>query len=1165
MHWNKTVLFRVISTWKNIGSIILVLIFMCTDYSVVNAVPRQDVVLQIVMPYQSLAENKYQSTHVRTKERIKHGREIAYRNLRRQFVIDSWLNFTQSESPAEILSLYCNQIFKKPVNTILSLNHGSGTESSNNYILQLADHLGYPVISWDPHYPGALQSNEDSRVLQIAPTIYHQCQAMQKILNRYNWTDFSLVTTKITSHVDFINCMRDMVRRTSVSQGFTTKAKYNILSSVTADIGDTDDYEQTEAAIKAALKIVKDSVSRVIILHAGDIETLDIMDAAKEIGLTDPKYVWLLTSSSIGRIGRSTTFPVGVLGIMYNETQDMIEEAMKTSIRIWAMGLEKLARNPLLSRVMMHPNHTCSNSSQEYWKKGFWLYRAMRDVVIKDPPVSFSSNGVIEYVKFNIYNVRPSTNPTYARRGWNEFTSVGTISPKEVNGKMDMRIEMDEVVWPGNAVFPPKGKPERRFFKIVTLKEPPYISYVPPDAETGTCGSHAIPCKLTVDPKKPDEYGNATINEDGLVEYCCAGLCVDLLKILSTKMNFDYEMHEVSDREWGIKQQNGEWTGLVKDMMEQKAEMVITSIKINHERATAMDFSTPFLETGITIMVALRKGAISATAFLEPYDYPSWCLILVFSVHATGASIFIFEWLSPAGLDKGRRSMREHKFSLFRSFWLIWAMLFGASVSTDNPRGMSSRFLANVWALFALVFLASYTANLAAFMITIEEYYDLSGIEDWRLMNPTAVTPHFKFATKPGGSTEDNLRKNYPRMHRYMQKYNKSEVVDGIHALKIGEIHAFIYDATVLEYLAGRDKECNLITVGKWYAMTGYGVGFPKGSPYIDEVNDIILELQNNGELDRLQKFWLAGACHAMKDKKDKTSQKIGILNFTSAFILLAAGVTLATILMLLEHFYFKFGRRCLKKYDKTGCCALVSLSMGKSLTFEQSVLDAVEYQKRHKCKDPLCETQLWTVRHELDLALIKLEKMRDDLVQIEPNCKEFTNPCIDITSEDQYKSRAPNGTSNAQSSNQNSGPLYETPDSLRQTTENHVGNSVPCDFQNRVFERPETVSPPSVGENNKNKSDLEKKRSQFRRSPSYTNAISIDSNDSKDVSTLNTIEPPPSYTEASPKRCPSYSQAVEESPLLSRNNGDKHNMKTKYFDGKYYVGVVRDTDDSAL
>lgn len=63
------------------------------------------------------------------------------------------------------------------------------------------------------------------------------------------------------------------------------------------------------------------------------------------------------------------------------------------------------------------------------------------------------------------------------------------------------------------------------------------------------------------------------------------------------------------------------------------------------------------------------------------------------------------------------------------------------------------------------------------------------------------------------------------------------------------EIHAFIYDATVLEYNAGRDEECDLITVGKWYAMTGYGVGFPKGSQYIGEVNKVILDLQMNGKI----------------------------------------------------------------------------------------------------------------------------------------------------------------------------------------------------------------------------------------------------------------------------------------------------------------------------
>lgn len=81
------------------------------------------------------------------------------------------------------------------------------------------------------------------------------------------------------------------------------------------------------------------------------------------------------------------------------------------------------------------------------------------------------------------------------------------------------------------------------------------------------------------------------------------------------------------------------------------------------------------------------------------------------------------------------------------------------------------------------------------------------------------------------------------------------------------------------------------------------------------------------GDIERLQEFWLSGACHAKKDKKDKkSSNKIGILNFISAFILLAAGVLLGVMLLVLEHLYFKSGRKCLKKYDKCGCCALVSL-----------------------------------------------------------------------------------------------------------------------------------------------------------------------------------------------------------------------------------------------
>jgi hypothetical protein len=52
----------------------------------------------------------------------------------------------------------------------------------------------------------------------------------------------------------------------------------------------------------------------------------------------------------------------------------------------------------------------------------------------------------------------------------------------------------------------------------------------------------------------------------------------------------------------------------------------------------------------------------------------------------------------------------------------------------------------------------------------------------------------------------------------------------------------------VLEYLVGQDSECVLLTVGSWFAMTGYGVGFPRHSKFRDLVNQQLMEYRENGK-----------------------------------------------------------------------------------------------------------------------------------------------------------------------------------------------------------------------------------------------------------------------------------------------------------------------------
>lgn len=59
---------------------------------------------------------------------------------------------------------------------------------------------------------------------------------------------------------------------------------------------------------------------------------------------------------------------------------------------------------------------------------------------------------------------------------------------------------------------------------------------------------------------------------------------------------------QVEDKAWGGKNRNGEWNGLMRDILESKADLAMTSLKITTERSEIIDFSMPFMGTvsGVT-------------------------------------------------------------------------------------------------------------------------------------------------------------------------------------------------------------------------------------------------------------------------------------------------------------------------------------------------------------------------------------------------------------------------------------------------------------------------------------------------------------------------------------------------------------------------------------
>lgn len=208
---------------------------------------------------------------------------------------------------------------------------------------------------------------------------------------------------------------------------------------------------------------------------------------------------------------------------------------------------------------------------------------------------------------------------------------------------------------------------------------------------------------------------------------CCYGYCIDLLEKLAEDLPFDFDLYIVGDGKYGA-WKNGRWTGLVGDLLSGTAHMAVTSFSINSARSQVIDFTSPFFSTSLGILVRIRDTASPIGAFMWPLHWTMWVGIFV-ALHLTALFLTLYEWKSPYGMTPhGRNRMKI--FSYSSALNLCYAILFGRTVSSKTPKCWTGRFLMNLWAIFCLLVLSSYTANLAAVMVGEKTFEELSGIHD---------------------------------------------------------------------------------------------------------------------------------------------------------------------------------------------------------------------------------------------------------------------------------------------------------------------------------------------------------------------------------------------------------------------------------------------------
>uniref|UniRef100_A0A669DFL0 Glutamate receptor n=1 Tax=Oreochromis niloticus TaxID=8128 RepID=A0A669DFL0_ORENI len=713
--------------------------------------------------------------------------------------------------------------------------------------------------------------DEKSTFFQFGAALQQEALLMLAIMEEYDWHVFSIVTSKFPGYQEFISTLRITVDHSFV--------RWDLQSVVTLDAVDGDPNSKSHIALKRIQ-------SPVILLYCSKDEAVYIMEEARSLGLIGAGYIWIVSSLTTGNPDFTPeVFPLGMISVSYDDWEYPLETRVRDGVGIISSAATFMLREKgELPEAQSSCYSTASDRSpgklppsalhmMHVWNEG-------RDLSFT--PDGYQANPKLVVIVLNV------------ERKWEKMG-------RWENGTLSLMFP----VWPRYNSYGDEDADENHL-SIVTLEEKPFVIVDNVDILTGTCMRNSVPCPKRT--QKTDEERT-----------CCKGFCIDILKKIARNVKFTYDLYLVTNGKHG-KKINNVWNGMVGEVVYKKAEMAVGSLTINEERSEVIDFSVPFVETGISVMVSRSNGTVSPSAFLEPFSASVWVMMFVMLLIVTAIAVFLFEFVSPLGFNRNLAQGKDPhgpSFTIGKAIWLLWGLVFNNSVPVQNPRGTTSKFIVSVWAFFAVIFLASYTANLAAFMIQEEFVDQVTGLSDKKFQSPYSYSPPFRFGTVPNGSTERNIRKNYPDMHQYMTKYHQTGVVDALISLKTGKLDAFIYDAAVLNYMAGRDDGCKLVTIGSGYifATTGYGIALQKGSYWKRLVDLAILSIIGDGEMEELEAQWLTGICH--NEKNEVMSSQLDVDNMAGVFYMLATAMGLSILTFISEHLFYWRLRYCF-----TGVCS---------------------------------------------------------------------------------------------------------------------------------------------------------------------------------------------------------------------------------------------------
>ncbi|XP_064476798.1 glutamate receptor ionotropic, NMDA 3B-like [Ornithodoros turicata] len=774
---------------------------------------------------------------------------------------------------------------------------------------------GLPVIAYTGHYGDASldllrEVGTSELYLNLDPGLRHLTDALFALLSANRWYEFALVAEESAASTalaqDLVSRTRETPWRPMVRVALPPSGR-----PLLHDVGQP----------------LLASPARVVVLFCGPQRAVEVLEAAAKLGLLRGEHAWLIVEpptavvegSSLDEImGADGTFflPPGLLRLRLREMS--ATERQESSRWLAGLVLDAVHRWGPVEWPVALRNATTDTSKPSCWdpptprRKAFskrffqFLKAAAEDHLSLRPPPPRGPGTEHEQpvpeepwfpVVFDILNLAGGTNPRWRR--------VGNVTG---GGK----AVLDDVEWPGGDETGPQRGCGRQRFRVVTAYAPPFV--MPSTRiDNGSCLT-GVPC-LQVGTAEPERISAALADYrrgvgEGIIYNisCCAGMAVDLLAALARDLAFDFDMYLAADGTFGT-DRGGRWTGVTQDLISGAAHLAASAYSVTSQRSRLVDFSVPFFHSGVSCLAYPARHDVPLSAFLVPFSVPLWVAIF-FSLKATAVAAALYEWFSPFGLNPWGRQ-RTKNFSLASALWVMWSLLFSHLVAFKAPKSWPNKVLINLWGCFSVIFLASYTANIAAhfaglfFQMHVHDFHDTSLLSQ-------------RTGTARGTAAEGYVFAENKRLWEHIQRFGVASLDEGLASLREGTLDVLIGDTAVLNYFRANEPGCRLRLLGDSIFDDAYAVGMQRGFPLKRAVSDLLLRYNALGFLDQLQRRWYGRApCLTDPARALEKPLPLGVRAVAGVFIMLLIGLLAAVFILIVEHFVFRYALPGLRRKPK--------------------------------------------------------------------------------------------------------------------------------------------------------------------------------------------------------------------------------------------------------